>query len=143
MVALQLLDHFLASDTSPERLTKVAGHLVRSVLAELQQIELLDRSVAPDDPEQFDRTAATLIRGLYERWADETAGLLDRVGRLEHQTSTEIPDTNMLRHAHGRTRARLSISVDDMERSVQQGVRGETVTIHEIRRQLRARRGLS
>jgi len=143
MVALLLLDHFLASGPSPDRSAEVALHLVHSALAELEQIESLDRHVAPEDPDEFDRKGASLLRGMYERWADETAELLERVGRLEQQISTTIHGADMLHHAYGRTRARLSISLDDMEQSLREAARGDTVTLEEVRRDLRARRSRS
>ena len=139
MVALPLLDLVLASEQGSERSARVAVRLLNSALAELQQIEALDASSAPENPEEFDRSTASLLRGMYERWADETEQLLDRVDRLQKSTSATIPGADQIRRAHGRTRARLSISLDDMERGVREAAQGDTVPIEEVRRDLRLR----
>jgi len=65
MVALPLFDVVFASDQSSERPARLAAQLVQSSIAELGDIEALDDSVAPENPEEFDRSTASLLRGMY------------------------------------------------------------------------------
>lgn len=139
MVALPLFDIVLASGQDLNRSAKVAAQLTHSALGDLDEIEALDNSLVPDDPDRFDRSTASLLRGMYERWADETERLLERIDRLEQAAKLSVPGSDALRHAHGRTRARLSVSLDDMEQGVHEARDGHTIPLEEIRRDLRLR----
>lgn len=139
MVALPLLDIVLASDQRFERSARLAAQLVQASIAELDGIEALDDSVAPENPGEFDRPTASLLRGMYERWADEAEHLLERIDLLKQQNAIAVPQTDRLRDAHGKTRARLSISLDDMERGIREAAQGDTVPLEEVRRDLRLR----
>jgi len=136
MVALPLFDTVLSSERSPERSARVAAQLVESALSELEQIEKIDQSLAPEDPLQFDRRTVGLLRSMYEQWARETQGLLERVARLEERSGA-IAGAQGLRDAHGRTMAMLSISLEHMEEARQQVAEGRLIPIEEVRRELR------
>ena len=138
MVALPLFDLVLCSDDDANRAARVAEQLIESTLSELGQIEKIDESLAPVECRQFDRQAIALLRGMYERWATDAEALLDRVGRLETRFGRIIP-AEALRDAHGRTRAMLSVSLDDLEVGHKDAAGGRTVPAEEVRRELRAR----
>ncbi|HEY8746946.1 MAG TPA: hypothetical protein VIM11_03150 [Tepidisphaeraceae bacterium] len=139
MVGLPLLDIILASGRSVGQSAKVAGQLVHAALADLREIESLDDSLAPETPLEFDRSTASLLRGMYERWADESERLLERIDRFERASGTRVTGAGQLRHARGRSRARLSVSLDDMEQGVRDAAEDRTVPIEEVRRDLRLR----
>src|SRR6185437_16566629 len=82
MVAFPLFDSILSQDSSSRSL-EAAAQFVQAALSELEQIEKLDDSLAPENPIQFDRRTAALLRNEYERWARETASLLERIDRFE------------------------------------------------------------
>ncbi len=136
MVALPLFDLVLSTDDPIERSRAVAGQLLHAALLDLQQIEKLDESLMPPDSRQFDRATAALIRGLYEDWAHQAQALIERLGNLERR-STPIEGAEALRDAHGRTRAMLSVSLDDMEQGIKDIAEGRTVPLEEVRRELR------
>ena len=138
MVALPLLDMVIASGQTPQRSARVAAQLARAALGELEEIENLEDGLSPEDPAEFDRQTAAILRGLYERWAMEAELLLERIERLQRMGQA-IADAEALRRAHGRTRARLSISLDDMEQGLRDAVEGRTVPLEEVRRELRLR----
>src|SRR5205085_9439128 len=120
------------------RLAKVAAQLVRSALADLEQVQLLEESLAPEGPLDFDRRTAALVRGMYEKWAQETQLLLDRLDRGERRFGAVAPAAN-LRDAYGRTMAMLSISLDDMEQGLRDVAEGRTHGTEEVRRELHLR----
>ena len=135
MVASSLVDSVLGDNTSSERSRPAVEQFVQSALLELAQIEKLDDSLAPEDVSQFDRRTAALLRDEYERWATSTALLLSRIDHFEHRFGT-ILNAESLRDAYGKTRARLSISVDDMEKSIKAMNEGRVVPMAEVRRGL-------
>jgi len=138
MVALPLLDVVLCSSGSADRWGPLAMQLIDSALDELRQIEKLDQSLAPQDPLDFDRQTAALIREMYERWVGEAELLLQRVARVESSRG-RIASAQLLRDAVGRTRAMLSISLDAMEESRRQVREGRLIPVEEVRRELRAK----
>lgn len=135
MVALPLLDIVLSFHEG-DRSARVAAELVQSALEELRHIENLDESLAPADPSNFDRQIIAILRGMYEDWARTTEGLLERVARIEH-CGTPVAAADALRDAHGRTRAMLSISLDRLEQGHRAALKGQGVSIEEVRRELR------
>jgi hypothetical protein len=138
MVALPLFDIVLSSSANRGRSADIAAQLVNSALGDLDQIEKLDESLAPEDPFSFDRQMAALVRGMYERWAQDAESLLERVGRVEKQIGA-VAAAQRLRNAHGRTRAMLSISLEQVERGLQDVAKGRTMPMEEVRRELRLR----
>jgi hypothetical protein len=135
MVAMSLIDSVFADGSSSERSLRVAAQFVQTALSDLAQIERLDDSLAPENPLQFDRSTASLLRDEYERWARSTESLLERIERFEFSTAI-VPGAESLRHAYGKTRARLSISLDDMERNIQALAAGCLIPIEQVRRGL-------
>jgi predicted transcriptional regulator len=138
MVASPLLDKVLESAQKSGRSTLVASKLIHAALTALQEIEDLDESLAPDDPLEFDRQTAASLREMYQRWAKEAEALLQRIGLVEKRNGG-IAGSKALRDAHGKTMARLSISLDDMEEGLRDIAEGRTVPMEEVRRELRLR----
>ena len=136
MVTLPLLDAVMNSQQTSSRSGRVVAQLIEFALKDLEQVEKLDESLSPSEPSQFDRQMAALVRGLYDQWAREAEALLDRIASLERRAG-QIAGSEALRDAHGRIRAMLSISLDDLEESRRQLASGRTVPIAEVRRELR------
>jgi predicted transcriptional regulator len=133
MIDLPLVDALRSADA--------AAKVVRFTLAGLREIETLDNDLAPEAPIELDRSTASLLRGMYEQWADESDRLLERVDRMEREQGAKIRGSEELRDAIGRTRARLSISLDDMAEGLRDAVEGRTVPMEEVKRELRLRVG--
>lgn len=140
MVALPLFDAVLSSGQGPGRAERVAIQLVQSGLSELADIQKLEDSVAPEDPLAFDRRTAAAIRDMYEAWAQAAEALLVRVATVERQAGM-VANAEALRDALGRTRAMLSVSLDQAERGLRDIAQGRTVSGQEARRELRLRAG--
>lgn len=141
MVALPLFDVVVSSGKGPggsgsNRAALLAAQLVESALSEVRQIEKIDESVAPDDPLEFDRQTAMMIRGMYEEWVSQAQRLLDRIRTVEG-LAEKIPDS--LRNTIGRIRAMLSVPIDHMEESRRQAKDGRLIPVENIRRELRAK----
>ena len=135
MVALPLFDAVIAQK-EPQQSAHVAAQIVQSALSEIKSIEKLDQSLVPQDPKRFDRETIALLRETYEQWARGADALLERVSRIE-AVSGRVPDSELLRQAHGRTRAMLSIPLDRLERAHYDIVQGRTKSAAEVRRELR------
>lgn len=136
MVALALFDVVSSSGDGAVRLAAIAAELVQSAIEEIRHIEKLDEGLAPSDPSHFDRQTIALLRGMYEEWAMDAEALLERIARLE-QTGSSIPASDLLRDAHGRTRAMLAISLDELEEGHRAAITGKGIPIEEVRRELR------
>jgi len=144
MSALPLLDMYLAiarepgaaSARSREHLRQVAERLVESALSEHRHLDQLDTAVSPAEAPGTGARAAALMRKLYEQWTCEAEALLQRVTALEHD-GVHVGGAEELRHQHGRVRAMLSVTLEDIERGRQQFRDGRWRTIEEVRRELR------
>jgi len=135
MVALPLVDIVMSSEHA-DRSVDLAKRLIESATQEIHQIENYDKALSPRDINAFDRQTAALIRGLYERWAQDVQSLLDRIAEIERRFG-RVSSAEALRDLHGRTMAMLSISVDDMEASRRDFAEGRSLTLQEVRRELR------
>jgi proline dehydrogenase len=136
MVALPLLDIVLSTSGEQDRSRRVASELVRSALDQIRHIESLDESLAPADGAPFDKQTVALVRKMYEDWARDVEGLLERIDPMEQQ-SGRVQSVDQLRHAHDRTRAMLSISLKELEQSHHDAIYGSRIPIKEVRRELR------
>jgi len=133
MVDLPLLEMVHSADA--------AAKVVRFALAGLREIETLDNDLSPEDPIELDRSTASMLRGMYEQWASESERLLERVALMEREIGATIQGAQELRDGIGRTRARLSISLDDMAEGLRDAAEGRTVPMEEVKRELRLRAG--
>ncbi|HET6249199.1 MAG TPA: hypothetical protein VFE47_16005 [Tepidisphaeraceae bacterium] len=136
MVAFALFDFVRSSEGSLDQARIVAAELVRAALTDLEQIQGLDATLKALEKPKANRHAAALTLGLYEEWSREAEGVLERVKRLGDGVAT-IDGADELNRAHGRTRAMLSISLDDLIAANDDIDADRTVPIEEVRRDLR------
>jgi len=136
MVALSVVDMVFCSDQPIEQSIEVASQFIAAALTDLDGIGKLDMILMPVG-RPMSRQHALLVHGLYSDWALQAESLLTRIERLEHRIGRKLPRADELRDAHGRTRAMLSISVDDMEQARREIAEGKTIPIAEVRRELR------
>ena len=78
------------------------------------------------------------MRNLYEECAREAERVLLRIDRLERE-GHKIKDSNALRDWYGRTMARLSVTLDDIARSLEDVKQGRVFSLAEVRNDLFAR----
>ena len=124
--------------TGKDRLTRAVESAVTAALAELAAIEAFDAASAPTQALWFDRPAATAVRALYEAWVGTAEGLQARAA-LAIARAGPMVGTDKLEYAVGKTVARLSITLDDMEESVRDGIEGRVTrfaSVEEMRREL-------
>jgi hypothetical protein len=76
---------------------------------------------------------------MYEDWASQAEALLKRILPLGGPGQAQVPRLRELFDAHGRTRARLSLSLEAMEESHNDLLAGRVVSAEEVCRELRAR----
>jgi hypothetical protein len=136
MIALPLLDFAMSAPERIDAARTISAHFIESILADLGWIKKIDATLIPNSKAGLERPLAALVRGLYEDWARQAEGLLDRVEQLQAR-SKPIGGYESLRDAHGRTRAMLSISLEDMEQARRDLIEGRTVPAEEVRRELR------
>lgn len=117
--------------TKPDsiRQAEIAAKFVAAALDEYRHLDALDHR---DEDEPFDRQTALMLRERFDVWATYAEALLDRVG-------PSVRGTSELLDAVGRTRAMLSVTLEDLDHAEEQIRRGETVSLEEVRRELRAR----
>jgi hypothetical protein len=137
MVAPAFFDAVFPDGQHSERSARIAGELVQASLSQITHLHRLDQSLAPADPKTFDRRTIALLREMYELWAKDAEALLTQL-EVVQQRRVHIPRLDELRDAHGRTRAMLAISLDDLERGHRDVVAGRTTPIGEVRRELRS-----
>lgn len=122
------------------RLTEFAASLVASALADLQRIreyEKLARDIDTTNP-ALELEILRLIWRLYEEWATEADNVFARASALK-RSGIPVPATDQLDDAIGRTRARLSITPEQIARSREQARTGQCVPAKELRDELHAR----
>ena len=137
MVAPAFFDAVFPDGQRSERSARIAGELVQASLSQISHLRRLDESLAPADPKAFDRRTIALLREMYELWAQDAEALLKQLEAVQRRR-VSIPGIEDLKDAHGRTRAMLSISLDDLERGHRDAVAGRTTPIGEVRRELRS-----
>jgi hypothetical protein len=124
------------SDGSNELATR-AHQLVEFALAEYVRIAELDLGLGRLSLRYQDPQGAAAMRGLYQHWASQADELL---GRLRDYGLVENKCTDLER-AVGRTLAMLSIPIESLARAEEQFRTGQTYSLEEVRRELRAAAG--
>jgi hypothetical protein len=112
----------------------VTEQLIISALNERSVISAMDIALAGDALESG-WTTAVLIRGMYEQWAREAEAVLDRAARVK-ENGIELARYDELRDAHGRTRAMLKVSLEEIEHRRKTFAQGPVHTREDVRRQL-------
>lgn len=129
------LRNVLSSTNSALLSQRLARRLIESSLTDRIEIEKFDASLAPEDPLNFDRETAGLIRAMYEQWADDVDSLLTRIAEVERRFGL-VAEVALLQEQLGKTRAMLSISLDDMESGCRDIKEGRLHSAAEVRREL-------
>jgi hypothetical protein len=121
-----------------EALGERAEHLLDFALAEHERIKALDVGMGRIALNYEDPRGAAAMRRMYQQWADQSDGLLRRVKQhgLHGRLGAKF---DALQNAVGFTLAMLSLTLESLRSGAEQVRRGETVSIEEVRRELRAR----
>ena len=128
MVAPAFFDAVFPESQRSERSARIAGELVQASLSQIAHLRRLDESLAPSDPTSFDRRTIALLREMYEIWANDAEALLKQLDAVQRRR-VPVPGIEDLKDVHGRMRAMLSISLDDLERGHREAVAGLTTPI--------------
>src|SRR6266566_6390256 len=123
MSGLSLLDVLLygganSSDatvnaTGIERVGNVAQGLIDGARNDLLELEKLDSAVAADEQDGLGVQVAAILRGMYDEWARQAEAVLDKVS-IVTEMGVVLRGIEELRDAHGRTRAMLSVTLNDI-----------------------------
>lgn len=145
-LSLRLMDAIETADSTEkdsERAAKrqihLAEELISASLDEYRHICALDKHLPGEEPEPFNSRVAEVLRKGYEQWATQAEALLARIAPLHQKHEIKLHDDLAL--AVGRTQAMLTVSMEAIEKGMEQIRNGEFVTLEEIRRELRDKRG--
>ncbi len=116
----------------------MAARLIRWSLDEYGHIRSVDE-MPPHPTDPAERQMFVLMRRAYADWASDAEAVLARVASLKD--GAPIEGRTALEDAVGRTRAMLSVSLEDLDQAEEQIRNGQTVTLEEVRRELRAASG--
>jgi hypothetical protein len=133
-------DAAVAGATPGKSLEQRAAQLADFALAEYGRIVELDVSRGRIALRYSDRQGALAMRRLYQQWSDEADQLLRRLKELGHAGQLG-GRYDQLEHAVGRTLAMLGVTLESLERADRQIEAGQTKSIEEVRRELRAAAG--
>lgn len=118
----------------------VAERLIDFSLAKREGIEGLDVEMGRVALCYAQRKAAMAMRAMYSEWTEEATGLLRHV--RETGLGEKLPaKTDQLSYAIARIKAMLSISLEDIEQGAKDIRDGNTFSLEEVRRELRAASG--
>jgi hypothetical protein len=117
-----------------------AEQLIDFALAEHKRIAELDLGMGRLSLRFMDPQGANAMRGLYQQWAARADELLEGVRRygLRERLGAKYEE---LERATGRTWAMLSITLQSLSEADEQFKKGETFSLEEVRRELRAAAG--
>jgi hypothetical protein len=118
---------------------RIANELVAAALDEHRHLEALDVcGPAKKWRRLYVRETETRMRELHEAWLAPACELLARVREM-HKAGRRIERLEELEDAVLLTRGLLMTTLADIEAGREQARRGQTFTVEEIRRELRAR----
>ena len=141
MDPLPTLDVLLAATdpvTGKDRLTRAVEAAIAGTIAELEAIEAVDAASGPASAYLFDRPVATAVRAMFEAWVAVAEPLEVRVADAVARAGP-MKGSDLLRRKVGRTLARLTITLEDEEQSVQDLADGRVTrfaSVEEMRREL-------
>ena len=116
----------------------LARDMIELLILRFRRIQELDEMLDDISIDSDDRPAANAMREVYRQWADDAEAVIQRVSKLHLKVDTKSL-VESLEHSVGRTRARLSLSLDDIAEGERQAERGELIPVAEVRDELRAR----
>ncbi len=143
MSSLALFDLAIGAGDPPngapaDRAARLAERLVDASLGCLRYLQELDVALVPAPGRPFDRRTAVLLRAMYEEWGRDAESVVERVRRVERSGGRLVEGAIRLRDEHGRVMAMLNVTLDDIDEARDQIRRGDTHSIEEVRRELRA-----
>jgi len=105
---------------------------------EYRSIRKLEDALGESRSAPFDRQLAGSLRQVYDQWVRRADELLTRVRdlRLRDRLAERFDE---LEQAVGRTLAMLSVTLEDLDRADEEIRAHQTVSLEEVRRELRAR----
>src|SRR5688572_17754232 len=120
---------------------RIANELVAGMLDEHARIEAMDSFGPRNKCRRFlSGPNAEAFRKMHEQWLAGAEALLARLESIR-QAGNELPRAQELHGAVLSTRCLLKITIEGVERGMEEIRRGEFVTLEEGRRELRARAG--
>jgi hypothetical protein len=117
-----------------------AARLIDFAIAEYQRIAELDLGMGQLSLRHTDPQGATAMRRLYQQWVVHTEELLERVCGYGLRDGLGA-GYEELERAAGRTQAMLSVTLESLSAADEQFRKGETFSLEEVRRELRAAAG--
>ncbi|HSU66075.1 MAG TPA: hypothetical protein VLJ39_04355 [Tepidisphaeraceae bacterium] len=117
-----------------------ALQLIDFELSEYARITELDLGMGRLSLRHTDPHGAAAMRSLYQQWASQADELLARLRNygLHEQLEEKYEE---LERAVGRTLAMLSVTLDSLAQADEQARTGQTFSLEEVRRELRAAAG--
>jgi len=122
---------------SPE---EAARALMMLAMANYVALRQFDQGMGGLALDRRRRPAAVAVRDLYEQWSAQADDLLRRLQQLGLQDLVGA-DFECLATAVARTQAMLSVTLESLDRADEQIRTGQTFTLEEVRRELRAAAG--
>lgn len=116
---------------------EAARSLMMLSMANYVALRQFDQAMGGLALDRRNRPAALAMRGLYEQWSTQAEELLGRLRQLGLRNFAGA-DFECLATAVGRTRAMMSVTLESLDRADEQIRTGQTFTLEEVRRELRA-----
>ena len=136
MTAISLFD-LLARDGARDPLARFAESLVAGSLADYERLRTYEQQFATarlsEPAQELERDRAVWQR--YSEWTDEAEQVLSRA-RARVAAGTAIEGLDRLDDAIGRTRARLSVTPEQLAKGREQVRQGQFVPARELRDEL-------
>ena len=141
MVPIPTLDAMLARpDVDPERLRRAAERAAAAAVADWRELRAFDKAAGGFSSTAFDRATVAATRAQYETWVAMAEALRERLAAVAGRTGGDaVAGADDVRHTIGKTRAQLSVTLDDIEASAADEVAGRWISAEDLRRELRLR----
>lgn len=123
----------LPPDGAPQRRT-LAERLIQWSIDEYKRLRNLD-DLPPHPRDPARRQMFVLMHKAYDEWATDAEAILERVAPM--RGDGPIAGWTELEDAVGRTRARLSVTLDDLDKAEEQIRNGQVISLEEVKHELR------
>jgi hypothetical protein len=122
----------------PELTVEQAEHWIAAALAEARALRQYDEHLYPRLPDDAALQVANPLHEAWRRWLDAAEALYARVRPLLRR---HVAGAHDLDYAIARARAMVEVTPETMQARRDQVARGETKSLEEVRRELRAASG--
>lgn len=119
-----------------ERVGVWLDHLANSLVADVKLLRQIDNELWSGDA-NADRILFQLVYAEFEQWTKQAEVVLKRIDWLQRR-GRKVAQADDLLDYHGRTLARLQVTLDDEDEVDAEFNRGEVLTVEEVRNELRA-----